>query len=107
MRLDGFASARAGYAGGVLVTKPLVLDGSYLELNVSTSAAGHVRAELRDSDGVPVPGRTLDDCPMVIGDDIARPMEWGDGSSIGDLSGRPVRLAFELKDADLFSFQCR
>jgi len=30
---------------------------------------------------------------------------WKHGSSVARLAGRPVRLRFRMKDADLFAFQ--
>ena len=38
LRLDGFASLHAPYAGGQMVTTPLTFAGRYLELNYATSA---------------------------------------------------------------------
>ena len=43
MRLDGFVSAHANYRGGLLTTKPFLLDGTYMVLNFATSAAGGIR----------------------------------------------------------------
>ena len=44
------------------------------------------------------------DCPEVFGDELERPVSWG-AADLDKLSGRPVRLRFALRDADLFSFQ--
>jgi hypothetical protein len=32
---------------------------------------------------------------------------WKSGTDVSQLAGKPVRLRFELKDADLYSFQFR
>src|SRR5690606_41758460 len=48
IRLDGFASINASMAGGELVTKPFTFEGSELELNFATSAAGDICVELQD-----------------------------------------------------------
>jgi len=93
LRLDGFSSAHAGFAGGELLTRPIIMDGTRLELNYSTSAAGSVRVEV---DGTPIQSREL------IGDEIARVCEVPD---LGSVRGKPVRLRFHLKDADLFSYR--
>ena len=53
----------------------------------------------------PVTGFALDDCVEVLGDDLARVVRWADGPDVSRLAGIPVRLRFELKDADLFSFR--
>ncbi len=71
-RVDGFVSVRAPLSGGEFVTKPIVFQGSQLEINFSTSAAGGIHVEIQRADGKPVPGRTLDDCHEIFGDDIER-----------------------------------
>ena len=107
LRLDGFASVRAPYAGGTLVTKTFTFAGDTLELNFSTSAAGSIRVELQDEGGQPVPGFTLNDCVPLIGNEIARTVAWKGGKSLGQWRGKPVRLRFSLRDADLFSLRFR
>lgn len=105
LRQDGFVSASAGWKGGRLLTKPIVFDGNQLELNFATSAAGAVRVEIQDAEGTPLEGYSLGDCPEVFGDTIRRTIVWNQhGSNVSSLSGKPVRLLFELKDADVYSF---
>ena len=76
LRLDGFASLNAPYAGGEMVTKPLTFEGRLLELNYATSAAGSIRVEIQDRSGRPIPGFTLDDCPYIVGDELSRYVGW-------------------------------
>ncbi|MGD9747531.1 MAG: hypothetical protein AB7I98_19280 [Verrucomicrobiales bacterium] len=106
LRLDGFSSLRCGYAGGHMVTKPLVFSGRELSLNFSTSAAGGIKVGFEDPDGNPIPGFSLDDCQMQIGNEIDRKVSWKSGTDIRAVAGKAVRLRFSMKDADLFSFQC-
>ena len=55
-------------------------------------------------------GHALDDCPWIYGDSVDRAVEWvrvGDedvSAGVADVAGRAVRLVFEFKDADLYSF---
>lgn len=105
LRLDGFVSVEAPLSGGEVITKPVSFRGRHLELNFATSAAGSVRVEIQDLDGQPLPGFALDDCPQIFGDAIGRPVTWTKGSDVRAIAGRPVRLRFELKDADLYAFQ--
>jgi hypothetical protein len=77
LRLDGFVSVNAPLKGG----------------------------ELQDTDGTPLPGHTLDDCEETFGDALERPVVWKAGADVSALAGKPVRLRFALKDADLFSFR--
>jgi len=105
MRLDGFASIRASAAGGELVTRPLVFEGERLWLNFATSAAGGIRVEVQDADGVPLPGFALEDSVEVIGNEIERAVSWQSGGDVSMLAGRPVRLRFVMKDADLYALR--
>ncbi len=106
VRLDGFVSVTAPLAGGELVTKPVVFDGGNLVLNLATSAAGGVRVGLLDADGQPIAGYTLDDCPEILGDTVRHTVRWRTaGGDVRPLAGRPVRVQFQVRDADLYSFQ--
>ena len=107
LRTDGFVSVNAGYGGGEFTTKPLMFTGSELELNYSTSAIGSVRVEMQDAEGRPRPGYTLDDCPEIFGDEIEGVVEWRSGGDVSALAGKPVRLRFVMKDADLYAFRFR
>ena len=72
LRLDGFASVHAPYAGGQMLSKPLTFSGRGLEINYSTSAAGYIRVELQRPDGSPVAGLSLAECLEI---DLA-PKNW-------------------------------
>jgi hypothetical protein len=103
LRTDGFASVRAGWEGGGMLTRPLLFAGCQLELNYATSAAGSLRVEIQDADGVPLPGYRAADCTPLIGDRIAQIVRWGEISDVSALAGQPVRLRFLLREADLFA----
>jgi len=105
MRLDGFASAQAPYAGGELLTKPLTFDGKRLSINFATSAAGGIRVEIQDAKGQPIPGFALEDAREQIGNEIERAVSWKQGDDVSSLAGKTVRLRFVIKDADLYSLQ--
>ncbi|MDX1981273.1 MAG: hypothetical protein SFV51_13470 [Bryobacteraceae bacterium] len=100
MRLDGFASLHAGYAGGAMTTKPLVFRGGEMAINFSTSAAGSIVVRILEPGGA-----LLAESAETIGDAISRVVRWKDGAAVAKLAGRPVRLHFVLKDADLYSFR--
>ena len=103
MRLDGFGSASAPLSGGELLTKPLLYEGDRLLLNFSTSAGGSIRVELQNSDGKPLPQLSLADCEPIFGDSLEYPVVWKNAPSLRPWSAKPVRMRFELKDADLFA----
>ena len=84
------------------------LTGSELELNYETSAFGGVRVEVQDESRRAIPGYALDDCPEFFGDRrIEGVVSWEKGADVSALEGRAVRLRFELKDADVYSFRFR
>jgi hypothetical protein len=107
VRLDGFVSVNAPYAGGEIVTKPLVFSGQDLHINYSTSAAGSVRVALQEASGTPIEGFSLDDCTEIIGDSVDHTVRWAGENKLTPLAGRPVQLRFTIKDGDLYSFQFR
>ena len=105
LRIDGFASVSAGYAGGEMVTKPFTFEGQRLKLNRSTSAAGSVRVEVQNSEGAAIPGHDIGSCDDLIGDDVARTVTWSGKGNVASLAGKPMRLRVQLHDADLFSLK--
>ena len=105
LRMDGFVSINAPRNGGEALTKPLLFAGTQLILNFATSAAGSIRVEVQNADGAPVPGFALADAPEIFGDALDRAAPWKDGANLGGLAGRPVRLRFVMKDADLYGFR--
>ncbi len=105
LRLDGFVSVRAPYAGGEMITKPITYTGNRLTINYATSAAGGLKVEIQTPDGKPIEGFALGDCPEIIGDRIEDTVRWKDGEDVSQLAGKPVRLRFVMNDADLYSIR--
>ena len=114
VRTDGFVSIHADHAGGELITRPLTFQGENLILNLATSAAGSIRLEIQDTAGKPLPGFALDDSPLIWGDEIEHTVRWERSHSgatsaqpLSRVAGKPVRLRFVMKDADLYSLKFR
>ncbi len=107
LRVDGFASVNAPYDGGEMVTRLLTFSGRELLLNYSASAAGNVRVEIQGPSGDAIPGYSLEDAQEIVGDEIERLVAWKAGSDVSALAGKPVRLRFVMKDADLYSLRFR
>ena len=107
LRTDGFVAVNAGYGGGEFTTPPLCFSGDTLELNYSTSAVGWVKVEVMDASGQPQAAFTMTAAPELYGDEIEGVYTWGDDADVGALAGKPVRLRFALRDADLFAFRFR
>ncbi|HOX38728.1 MAG TPA: hypothetical protein PL033_12130 [Candidatus Brocadiia bacterium] len=108
IRVNGFVSVQAPMKGGEMTTKPLVFsvgEKVALRINYSTSGAGSLRCEIQDADGKPIPGFSLTEADEIYGDSLDRTVTWGGRSEFGNLAGKPVRLRFAMKDADLYSVQ--
>jgi len=99
-RVDGFVSASS--AKGELITKPLTFDGTKLMVNLLSQ--GETRVEVQDEAGKIIPGFALDDCTPLKGDLIDQAVIWK-GGSLDTLSGKPVKLRFVMRKADLFALQ--
>jgi len=74
-------------------------------LNFATSAPGFIKVEIQDADSEPVTGYSLNDAKELIGNYIEHPAVWKNGTDVSPLSGRPIRLKFVMKDANLYSLQ--
>jgi hypothetical protein len=105
LRTDGFVSVRAGATKGELLTKPVMFAGNALILNYSTSAAGGLQVEIQEASGAPILGFHLDDCPLIIGDNIENRVQWKGKPNLGALVGKPIRLRFVMTECDLYSFR--
>jgi len=105
LRQDGFVSASSPFSGGELLTRPLTFEGSRLDLNFSTSAAGTIKVELQSETGRPIDGFTLDDADETFGDELDRTVTWKGSSDVSSLAGTAIRLRFTLSDGDLYAFK--
>ncbi len=104
---DRFASVNAPFRGGEFTTHPLVFQGRTLLLNFSSSIAGGIRVEIRDAEGKPLDGYTLADSVETVGNAVERPVTWKKDADVSSLSGKPVRLRFVMKEADLYALRFR
>ena len=107
VRTDGFVSVSADATGGTFVTKPFTFTGRELILNYSTSAAGSIRVQIETEDGKALPAFGLTDCDEIYGDHIERAVTWVGDPNVSTFGRKTVRLRFQMKDADLFSFRFR
>ncbi len=103
-RVDGFVAFRGGEKGGHLVTKPLRAGSGQLEINYAARPGGSVRIEIQDAAGKPLKNFTAELCDPLKGDEISQVVRWnGDGE--GPFTHEPVRIRFEVQNADLYSFR--
>ena len=106
LRLDGFVSMDAGHETGTLITKPFRVDGDSLSINAA-ARGGSVAVALLDEHGIQHEGFSRADCAVFDGDSVDHRVTWRTKTSLDDLRGRPVRLKFYLRNAELYSFTVR
>ncbi len=94
----------AGDELGALITKPMVLAGNALELNID-ARQGLARAELTDAEGRPIPGFTAADSDIIRENSLAHRVSWHGSTDIKSLSGQAVRLRIYLHRSKLYSFR--
>lgn len=105
IRRDRLVSVTANSPAGTFETPLIRYAGTRLNINASVREGGSVRVGLVDSAGQALPGRAIDDCLPFTGDHLSRKVAWKDGDSIINPTGKPMRVQFEIRDAEVFSFQ--
>ena len=115
-RRDGFVSLHGGPEGGQLLTRPFIVRGPKLHLNLDASD-GECTVQVCDLQGAPRTGQEVDSPYLlgsgdwavsrwsqpVRGDHLDAIVDWPD-SDLHDRIGKPVTLRIELRNADLYSF---
>ncbi len=100
VRLDGFFSWYGNFGGGAVTTVPIAFTGNSMSINFATSAIGSIRILLCDEDGKPIEGYNSG---ILFGDSLDRNVDFE--KPLESISGKMVRIRFELKDCDLYSFK--
>ena len=103
MRLEGFRSLHAGAQEGLMKTRPFLVDGSQMLLNLSAKK-GKVEAELLDVQGAPIPGFSGRQSVVLQGvDEVRAPVVWR--TPLNELNGRPVVLRLRMKNSDVYAMR--
>jgi hypothetical protein len=104
LRRDGFVSLKGGIEWGSVLTRPVLVDGRQVHVNVD-AWRGQVKAEVLDAeDGRALPGFGRDDCAPAMLDSTDAVLQWKGGADLSALAGRTVRLRFHLLRAELYAF---
>jgi hypothetical protein len=101
LRKDRFVSRNAGHEGGVLRTPLFIWRAEQITVNANVN--GELRLRLLADSALPVPGFFWRDCEPIQGDSLAHAVRW-EGNP-GAPKGKPVRLEFSLRDAELYGFR--
>ena len=127
LRRDRFVGQQAGQATGYLLTRQFILEGSRLVINCAALHPGTRPPEhpyQKESDGIrvaiikapdfntpdtrwetAVPGYGLADCDRIFVDSLSHVVTWRGESDLSRFKGQAVYLRFQMKNADLYSFQ--
>ncbi|MDA1017674.1 MAG: hypothetical protein O3A00_24845 [Planctomycetota bacterium] len=97
LRRDGFVSLDAGAEPGTLLTRPFVLAGTTLHVNVD-ARAGELNVTVLDGDG-----QTLAVSDPVTGNQPHAALRWK-SSNLNSVKGKTVSLRLSLRNARLYSF---
>lgn len=102
MRRDGFVSLDAAGEGSV-TTRPLAFKGKHLFVNAAADK-GELLVEAVDETGVVLPEFAKEKCIPVHSDGTRLEVRWKDAADLSSRAGKPTRLRFQLKNAQLYSF---
>jgi hypothetical protein len=103
MKRDRYVALVPTKEEGTLLTRPFLIPGSRLTLNIRAAARGAVRARLLDQEGKPLPDFGAGEATPLADDTLAGEVRWP--RPLAGLRGRPVRLEFRVRQAALFAFE--
>lgn len=104
MRRDGFVSLDSRTNdGSEMATVPLRCEGKALVVN-ARAKQGSINVAVLDQDRTPIPGFGHQECTAFVGDEVRHRVAWADGRRLAELNGRTVRLRFQIRNAELYSF---
>ncbi len=102
LRPDGFTSIACDEAG-YLLTRPFSVSSSQLYINANCNK-GTLRASIRDAyTNQPIEGFNFKDCIAINTDEIYHQIEWKNNEGVNRFDNRPIRLAIECKNVEIFS----
>ena len=105
LRKEGIASLDGSrQREGYVITRPVMSTGERLMVNARCRTGGSIRVELLDLNNQPMGNCTLEACDPFIGDSTSHTMTW-DGTPTVLGAGQWRKLAFFLRDAEIFSFR--
>lgn len=102
-RLDGFVAMVAGNPPGTLTTRPLLLPGSRLTLNIDTSGTGSATVAILDDAAKPLPGYSHENCEVIHTDDTHFEVKWNPPPSRPIPQKQPVRIQIQMRNTKLWA----
>lgn len=102
MRRDRYVARVAGGVPGRLLTPTLLLDAEALTLNADASS-GEIHVRLLTREDKPIEGFDYGDASSIRVDALDAPVTWK--RPLKELSGTPVRIEFEIRNARLYALE--
>jgi hypothetical protein len=102
MPIGRIVSARCWDRQGSWTVGPVKLSGAQLLLNAAI--LDHINVTLLNEKGEPIPGYTA---MKMRGNGLEIPIKWDGGGDLSALRDKPVKIKFEMNDAEIFGFRCR
>ena len=102
LRECGFACLEPVGGYGYFGTRVLIPRHGDLRINYK-APNGVVRVQASDGRNQPYPGFSFDDCIELRGDETAGAVSWKDGRGLEEFAGKPVRLEFQLFQAQVYA----
>ena len=78
-----------------------------ITLNARTQGEGHVRVEVDDVTGRPLPEFTMEECRPITGEGFGLRPVWGDTSSLSAIAVEQVRVRITARRASLYAIGVR
>ena len=109
MRRDGYAGLYATrHREGIVVTRPLITQGTKLEINAKCAPGGAVRVEVADQYDDVIGSCSVDSCDAFTGDSVKHTVTWSGDPSVPVQQEEKAglrKVRFFLRDAEVFSFR--
>ncbi|MBH07104.1 MAG: hypothetical protein CMJ20_12370 [Phycisphaeraceae bacterium] len=104
LRRDGFVSLNGTDDPGLVVTRPLTFDGCRLFVNAQVGDGGYIKAEIRNTAGEAVKPYVMSECQPLTTDVLNGQVVWAGQTAVQRSADQSMRIAFEVKNARLYSF---
>ena len=105
--LDRFICQKAGEKTGTITTRPFMLEGDRLEVNVD-ARAGWFQIELLDSAGIGIEGYSGNAAKRYERtDELRLKPVWKSENNLSQLKGKTIKLRFTMQNARLYAFGFR
>jgi hypothetical protein len=104
-RRDGFVSLDAASEPGTVLTRPMSFSGRRLFVNAEIGKEGYIKAAVLSYEREELSGYGFGEALGVVQGGVRQPIKWRGAEVMPVVAkGAHLRLAFELKNAQLYSF---